>query len=187
MRSNQNARGQSTVEFAMTLSLLVAVILFFLQVSLVMAFGSYVQYATFMAARSYLSGEVDAAQQRQKAVDVVVQMLKKGPGQEGVDRWPGLGRGVSDSNPAGALIGPGPQFSSSRDPTLSWQDGVRYTFRSRLLMMPLLKGQDSLAGDSMQTIDLTSESWLGREPTQSECLGGIAAASGGRGIVDNGC
>ena len=54
-------------------------------------------------------------------------------------------------------------------------------------MMPLLRGDDLSEGETMQTIDLTSESWLGRDPSQEECLESISAATGGRGIVDNGC
>lgn len=183
-----HSQGQSTVEFAMTLGLLVSIILFFLQLSLVMAFGSYVHYATFMAARTYQSGASARSRQRERAAEIVTLLLKKGPGQEGIDRWPGLGTGIaSGTTPAGATIGAGPQLAQNPVPSFSWQEGVRYTFRSRLLLMPFLRDDASAGGDPISSVDLTAESWLGREPTREECLESVAASTGGRGVVDNGC
>ncbi len=175
----------------MTIGLLVSVILFFLQLSLIMAVGSYAHYATFMAARTFLSGATTSSRQRERAAEIITLLLKKGPGQEGIDRWPGVAKGIANgTTPAGATIGAGPQFAQNRTPSLSWQEGVRYTFRSRLLLMPFLRdesGSGAAGGDPISSVDLTAESWLGREPTREECLEAIAAASGGKGIVDNGC
>jgi len=51
--------GQSTVEFALTLILLMGLILFYLQLTLVFSYGNYVQLRTFMSARAFLSSGPD--------------------------------------------------------------------------------------------------------------------------------
>jgi hypothetical protein len=171
--------GQSTLEFALTLIFLLGFSLFFIQASLVFAYGNYVHYATFMSARAYLSAGSDQNDQIARARSVIVRMLKKGEGQAGSDRWPQIAKGVGGSNPPGLQMDPPGQFNPS-DYDYSWMEGVRYTFRSRLFVVPF--GQSS--GDSANSLTLTSESWLGREPTASECGSEMEKR---KGIYDNGC
>ena len=52
--------GQSTVEFVLVLALVFTFFLFYLQVSMVSAVGSYIQYATFMSARALLPARASA-------------------------------------------------------------------------------------------------------------------------------
>lgn len=181
-RQRDDESGQATMEFALTMLLLMGFVFFFLQFSLVSAVGNYIQYATFMGARAYLSAGSDPEEQRIRAREVMVRAVKKSTGQGGLDRWPILARGVAgQGEPAGVLVGPGPNYSDKRDKNFNWQEGVRYVFRSRLFLMPLL-------GDgSGGTLDLTSESWLGREPTYQECLRDVQSRSNGRMVLDNGC
>ena len=176
----RDQKGQSTVEFALTLILLMAFTMFFLRLSLVFGFANYVHYATFMSARAYLAARPDADNQQQVAKDVIIGMLKK-PGSGGVDRYPIIAKGEQ-----GADI-PGFAFNDPHyDPTDSstvWMQGVRYRFRSRIFVMPL--AGLSAKTSSQNDLILTSESWLGHEPADLDCRGDMQKA--GEGIFDNGC
>ncbi|MEO5970911.1 MAG: hypothetical protein ABIQ95_13365, partial [Bdellovibrionia bacterium] len=63
----------------------------------------------------------------------------------------------------------------------SWMTGVRYTFKSKLMMIPM--GGTGSSRGAVNSVTLTSESFLGREPTYIECN----EFMGSRGIYDNGC
>ncbi len=95
--------GQSTFEFALVLFLLMAFLLFYVQLALMMGYGNYAHYATFMAARAYLSAGPNKGDQTSRAHNVIVRMVKKGQGQEGVDRFPSIAkadrRGGSQGGP----------------------------------------------------------------------------------------
>lgn len=171
--------GQTTIEFALTLILLLAFVLFFLQFALVSAWGNYVHYATFMSARAYLAAGPDPSDQEDRARNVILKTTKRGLGRGGMDRYPLIARGYGAGNPRGAEIGKGAQFNPD-DPALSWMEGVRYTFRSKLFLLPFGKPSDR----SVNSLTLTSESWLGREPSYFECQGELGDK---KGIFDNGC
>jgi hypothetical protein len=182
-------RGQSTLEFVLTLTLILGFSLFFIQASLVFAYGNYVHYATFMSARAYLSAGPTREDQVMRARSVIVRMLKRSEAEAGVDRFAAIARGVGGSNPPGFEVNPPPQF----DPTkrdFSWLEGVRYTFRSRMFVIPLGgrssvgKGASGNDGNSANSLTLTSESWLGRETTTEECIGEMEKR---KGTYDNGC
>jgi hypothetical protein len=180
MNRDANQSGQSTIEMALTLVLLMAIILFFLQLTLIFGYGNYIHYATFMSARAYLSGGPDRDDQAQRAKDVLYHMLAKG-GQAGApDRWGFIGQGTGGTDPVGADIGDSqnPAFSPT-DRNFSWLQGVRYTFKSRLFLLPLGRAN---AASSANMLTLVSESWLGREPTYTECTSALAG-----GDYDNGC
>jgi hypothetical protein len=193
--------GQSTIEFALTMILLIAFIFFYFQISMIFAFGSFAHYATFMSARAYLSSGPTLQDQQSRARSVMLHLVKKGEGQSG-DRMPWLAKGIGDGDPVGVQIGPSAQFKDA-DSTFSWMQGVRYTFRSKLFLLPFAgagKGMSqgpgtSNAGGPPNTVTLTSESWLGRDPASDECQGllGKGGAQGGQGggqtgwAFDNGC
>lgn len=184
--------GQATVEFALTLVLLMAFILFVLQLSLVFAWGNYIQYATFLSARAYLAAGDTRADQAERARAVMERMVKK-PGFAGLDRYPMLAKGEDGQDAmggqvAGFSVDPPPQF----DPTTranSWMEGVRYTFRSRIFMMPLT-GRERASSDGKEgSVRLTSESFLGRDPSHQECIEYMEqfGAIGKDVVIDNGC
>jgi hypothetical protein len=177
VRRSKNESGQATIEFALTLMLLLVFFFFYLQLSLVMAVGNYFQYATFMSARALLSSGPDDGDQIDRATQVLSMMVKRGANNPGQDRWTPIAKGAGGGGGivTGALIGQGPEFAP-KDRDKSWQEGVRYTFRSRLFLIPF--------GNVPGAIELTSESWLGREPTISECSDFMSTVSG---IIDNGC
>ena len=101
-----------------------------------------------------------------------------------------IAQGVG-GDPAGmALDSSGTQnFQPIR--TLSWLQGVRYTFRSRLFLLPFggsgapSSGNANVqGGSSVNSLTLTSESFLGREPADGDCQEQMAKWNG---IYDNGC
>jgi hypothetical protein len=180
MRERTGEKGQSTVEFALTLVLLMSIILFFLQLTLIFSYGNYVHYATYMSARAYLSSGPSKDDQAERAKDVLNIMLTRGGSAGGPDKYSFIGQGFGGTDPIGAEIGDSqnPPFSAE-DRNLSWMQGVRYTFRSRLFILPMGRAQ---ASSSANVLTLTSESWLGREPSFAECLTDLAERD-----FDNGC
>lgn len=171
-----NEKGQSSIEFAMTLFLVIIFFVFFFQLAITFAIGNYFHYATFMSARAYLSAGSDEGDQQARARNTLSRMVKKSIDNPGADRWPFFAKGRDGD---GQEIGPGAQFQP-KSTDYSWMQGVRYRFRSRLLMFP------GLGGDGPASLDLTSESWLGREPTYSECMKFLEERVG-KVVIDNGC
>ena len=161
-----------------------AFILFFFQLTMIFSFGNYVHYATFMSARAYLSAGPDQQDQRARALNVLVKMVKRSEGTTGIDKFPSIAKGTGGGEIAGIEIGPGSIFREG-DRNSSWMQGVRYTFKSKLFLIPLAgSGRGSQRDPSVNTLTLTSESWLGREPTESDCM---EAIRGFNGLIDNGC
>ncbi|MGZ3697259.1 MAG: TadE/TadG family type IV pilus assembly protein [Bdellovibrionota bacterium] len=191
-----NQAGQSTIEFVLTCSLMMAFIFFYLKLSLFLAWGNYAHYATFMSARAYLSAGPTQEDQRTRARSVAQQLLKRSEGNN-LDRYPVVAKGFdkaggggdsgivgyTDSNPEQNPAAPGPHERNS-----SWMEGVRYSFRGRLFAIPLGKPTTrGLASDTSppDVLELTSESWLGREQTFEECLRTLEKSKDA--ILDNGC
>ncbi|MFZ9596498.1 MAG: TadE/TadG family type IV pilus assembly protein [Bdellovibrionia bacterium] len=171
--SYEDQRGQALIEFALSMLLFMSFFLFYFQLAMTFAFGSFAQYATFMSARAYLSAGPSVEDQETRARDVIVRMLKKSIGASGVDRFPSIARGVEGEDPPGyQLMRP--------NPSLVWMTGVRYKFRSKVFVLPLA-GSGSSKG-AVNSVTLTSESFLGRDPTAQECQ----RFMGGR-AFDNGC
>ena len=186
--------GQATTEFALTLILIMAFILFFVQFSLVMAWGNYVHYATFMSARAYLSAGPTDEDQEQRAEAVAIRMLKRS-GETGRDRYPVIGEGVSEndtgaSQVTGLFVKEPDDYYDRKSKNSSWMEGVRYTFRSKVFMMPLAGSSRSPSGtgatkkDATNSVTLTSESWLGKDPSAESCRAYMQKV---KGLVDNGC
>jgi hypothetical protein len=178
---NKAISGQSTVEFTLTLILFLGFTFFFLRLALVFGFANYAHYATFMAARSYLSANARIEDQEQNARSVIIRTLKKSQAQPSVDRFPFMGRGVGGEFPPGASIKPPAQFQPKVRP-FSWLQGVRYTFRSRLFLFPFQRGGEGTS--PRNSLELTAESWLGKESTFEDCRVYLGTKNG---IFDNGC
>ena len=177
-RAKQNA-GQATIEFALTMILFFSFFMFYFQITMIFAFGNFVHYATFMAARAYLSSGPNQEDQYTRARSVIVQMLKRSAGAAGIDRFPFIARGTDGGDPGGMDI-----MENGRGQT--WMTGVRYTFKSKLFMIPM-GGTGSPRGP-VNSVKLTSESFLGREPSFSECDASMTSGNGdGAWKYDNGC
>lgn len=174
----QGEQGQATIEFALTILLVLAFVLLYVQASMVFAWANYIQYATFMSARAYLSAGHDQEDQARRARDVMVVTVKRGIGQPNLDRIPFLAEGEGGGEPRGVMIDAPAEFEAqTRD--LSWLEGVRYRFKSRVFLVPL-SGPSTAP---VNTVTLVSESWLGREPSYQDCLGYMGEGW----IIDNGC
>lgn len=174
--------GQSTIEFAIATAMSLAFVFFFIHLSMLLAYGNLVHYATFMAARTYMAASDSVDDQVSRGQEILVRLLKKSVAQPGVDRYPFIARGDGGNGeiPGLIVLGPGPNFSP-KNRNLSWQEGVRYKFRARIIPVPLSagRGQDNV-------LTLISESWLGREPSTLDCERELATKLGGV-TFDNGC
>lgn len=179
-----NQHGQSTVEFALSILLMMGFVLFFVQLSFLFAYGNLVHYATFMAARSYLAAGDSPEEQTERAKSVIIQLLKRSAGMAGVEKYPFIakGEGNGGSNVPGLItLGDGPNFDPANS-SLSWMQGVRYRFKGKLTSVPLGGGKEG----SANFLTLTSESWLGRERSAQECQKALSTIQGGV-LYDNGC
>ena len=168
--------------------LLLAFTLFFMQISLVFSFGSFAHYATFMSARALLAAGPTQGDQYTRAKNVIIQTLKKSVGEPGVDKFPSIARANGQGELPGYMAGPGKQFQPTNI-AFSWMTGVQYTFRSKIFLISLgkSKGQTATAFTRVppNTLELTAESWLGMEVSESECSGPQQMGKGWR--FDNGC
>jgi len=174
----------------MSMLLIFGFLFFFIQLSLILAWGNYVQYATFMSARAYLSGGRDQGDQNDRAKRVLQRMVKLGEG-DSRDRFPMVAKGQGSGDLTGAEIGAGQNFDRNNY-YLSWMQGVRYTFRSRLFLLPLSVSSRNRPNPNAGQLTLTSESWLSRDPTYRECMSyfsntGIGTIGSGKVFIDNGC
>lgn len=163
-----NEDGQSIIEFILASGVVIALVFGFVRFCYTLGWASYVQYATFMSARAYLAAGPSDEDQVDRAQEVLTKMLKSGGG--GADKAPLLARGIGGGSITGAEVGPGKEFSPD-DRRQSWMQGVRYTFRARVL------------GVRASTFEMTSESWLGREPSEDRCLSALKP----KWELDNGC
>lgn len=163
--------GQATIEFTLVMILLIGFVFFYVQLALILGWSNYIQYATYLSARAYVSGGPDAGDQKERAEKVLNSMLKKGAGE----RVPFLAR----DDKGGAFVGKGPEFSDT-DRDSSWLEGARYSFKSKVFLLPV--GKSELPGEE-KYLHLTSETWLGREPSEAECRGQLPVGA----VIDNGC
>jgi hypothetical protein len=184
--------GQSTVEFILTIILLMGFVTFYTRFAYFLGYANLVQYATFMSARAYQSAAATQDEQVAAAESVIVALLKKSQGQRNTERF-GIAKAETGGSPKGARIGADTANFVATDENFSWLQGVRYSFRGQLfvnLFGTKPTAASAASGALPGEVMLTSESWLGREPTDEECSQELATRSSG-GIKleepDNGC
>jgi hypothetical protein len=148
--------GQALIEFVLGLMIVISIFFFYVKMAATFAVGNFIHYATFMSARAYSASASTVDQQIQNAESVLRSLL--------VGRWKALIKPGADSqgNVPGATVGPGPYFQedSLRD---FWNQGVTYSFETKLAFYPWSKGNQSIK------LDLVSESWMRREESITEC------------------
>lgn len=185
-RSEPSERGQSTLEFTLTLLMVMAFFFFFFQLAITFAFGNYVHYAVFMAARTYVAAGVSEKDQRDRAESVISEML----GGTNGDRYRRFGEGVqidgSNATLTGFEVGQiGPYRANRLD---GWMQGARYHFRSKIFPIALALGPPTANSAAENSLTLKAESFLGREPSFVECDAQMKNATSGKGrLYDNGC
>ena len=171
----RNRRGQSTLEFVLTMILLMGFVIFFTRFAFFLGYANLVQYATFMAARAYQSGTRDQSAKEENAKNVIRTLLKKGV--SGVDERYSIADTDVGGDPRGAQVGDAPEMAGGgrTDDSYSWLQGVRYSFRGKLFV-DIFGDKPTAASAPTQSrrgspgeVQLVSESWLGREPTREEC------------------
>ncbi len=171
--------GQATIEFALVMIFFLSFFVFYVQLTLVFAWGSWIQYATFMSARAYLSAGPTEEEQRERASSVLAAMVKESATVRNRDRMPMVAKGVGEGDLTGGFIGKG----SSR-PQDAWMEGVSYSFESKVFLIPMGRLNRSARDSEANRLRLKSESWLGRHPDKSSCESFISSFLG---VADNGC
>jgi len=181
MRRRRRESGQSTIEFALTMTLLMGFVLFFVHLAFLFAYGNLVHYATFMSARAYLSAGEDPEGQVKRAQTVIIRLLKRSEVNPGVEKYQFVAKGVEGEEIPGMYYSPKAPYDG-KDRGFSWLQGIRYKFRATLPMIPLSTGNGGA-----NSLTLTSESWLGREKTRVEVNSSmLKLPGGGRILEDNG-
>jgi len=147
----QNRKGQSAVEFIIVCLVVFFFLLFFMSVSFVLILSQYMDYATFMAARTYKAAHGSPQEQREEAERVFLSYAN-------LVRGSGLVKRVSNLE----FIKVDPQGRQHQS------EGVRVQYDLDLFYLPplFIRGPAPSSG-----ITLTSESFLGRDPNYDECTG----------------
>jgi hypothetical protein len=191
-KARKRESGQSTLEFILTIILLMGFVTFYTRFAYFLGYANLVQYATFMSARAYQSAAATQDEQSAAAENVIVALLKKSQGQRNTERF-AIAKPENVGSPKGARIGADTVNFVATDENFSWLQGVRYSFRGQLfvnLFGTRPTAASAAPGGSPGDVKLTSESWLGREPTDEECSQELATRSSNGNkpeAPDNGC
>ncbi len=207
--------GQVIVEFIIVFSLIITLIFIFVQMSWGIAWGHYAHYATYMAARAYLSAGLTQGDQLDAAGAVLSQSLKIAGGKD-VFTFLAPSRGGGDRDATGqepvkgAMVGTHPEAIGKEHTRLySWAEGVQFNFNLKVFLLPIsaMVAKDG-QGKNIHppgggkaiiwkgVIPFTSDSFLGREPSIDECFREMTRLSTSTGInrgdnldfiEDNGC
>lgn len=175
----KDKKGQSAVEFIVVSVIVFFFLLFFLSLAFTLVLSQYMDYATFMAARTYKAAHSSPQNQRERARRVFLDYFEPVKANA-------LVKSVSEL-----------QFITAEPGGREHQsEGVRVTYEVNLFYLPPLFAKDQISS----TLTLTSESFLGRDPTNEECKNffsdfanriGVNLRSGGGDLTsrmeDNGC
>ena len=149
----KNSKGQSAIEFLMTFTIVLAIVLSFYKIAVNFTNGYLVQYATFMASRSYLvydrnatmvKDDAPAADRAKQAFDRF-SIPKLIPGFNGV-----------------------PSFNDPEYQGNKTYVGAVTTYSQSFSISNMFGGKN--------TLTLKSESFLGRGPSRAECGTRVCAA-----------
>lgn len=167
----KDRKGQAAVEFMMVAVVLFFFLLFFLSLSILLVVSEYIDYATFMAARTYKTGASRETKQRENAKLVFDTYTNK---------IQGIARNIKL------------EFDVRTDPNSTQTAGLLATYDMDLFYLPPIFSKTR----NPSRISLSAESHLGRDPSFEECqnffLGFIRRAGAGFESVaeqmeDNGC
>ncbi len=136
-----NQKGQSAIEFITVVVVVFFFLLFYLSFSITLVASEYVDYATFMAARTYKSGHIDVKSQQAAAQRVFKFYMDP---LESIIRNPRL------RLPSGAT---------------NQTEGVKSNYEVDLFYLPPL----FVKGGSPSRLQLSSETQMGRDPSLKDC------------------
>ena len=171
----KNNGGQAVIEFILGLLIVISFFFFYVRLSAVFAISNYIQYATFMSARTLASSAKDQMVQEENAKQVLQSMVS--------GKFKGL---IQAKSGDGMFVGDGNYFTSL-GPIEEWNHGASYQFSAKLSFYPFS------ANDQAVMLDLTSESWMPRERSEDECQKAKARIEAMTGVQnvkvewDNGC
>lgn len=170
----KNRRGQAAIEFIAVVVVLFFFLFFYLSLAIVLTVSEYVDYATFMAARTYKSGFSTEEFQQRYARDFVFQKY--------IEKIsPDIARNFKLEFVA-------------LDPNDEQTKGVVATYDMDLFYLPPLFVTDD--DKPISRISLKSEAFLGRDPAFQDCINYFEGFSNRLGIDlggllglmdDNGC
>ena len=146
MKKLRNQSGQAAIEFMVSVVVIFFFLFFFLSITVLIVTSEYLDYAVFMAARTYKAGSGTEAGARDRALDVLGQYTSK---------IQGLARNFR------------PNFTRI-DPSDEQTAGVEMSYEMDLFYLPPVFLDPSSAA-WQNRVSLTSESHLGRDPGQNEC------------------
>lgn len=174
----KNQRGQASIEFIITFIFTIGVFIFFIRLALNMSAGFMAHYATFMASRSYLVMDNGSNRDFNSDTNALEEARR-------IFSSFRLGRfGISGAS--ATLDANAPEYPAKKYEYV----GIRYSFRLPLTGYKIFGGNE--------TLNLQSESFLGREPVRANCyertceaMKGINNAGGDctdhTTLYDNGC
>lgn len=190
-RRKKQESGQTMIEFLLVIMLVLTLVFGFMQLAWALAWGHYVQYSTYMAARAYFSARATKGEQLESATNVLRAMVKNQAGNRElvgsiVKARTGDNRNVKGAEPVpGAFIGAHPfaDATGMTERAYSWAEGVQYNWQFKLFIIPLASFLRKDEGKTIQIgpqgegetlrwdgmIGLTSDAWLGREVSVEEC------------------
>lgn len=136
--------GQSAIEFIVVVVVLLFFLMFFLSLSILLVVSDYIEYATFMAARTYKSMYSTRAVQERNARTVFNSYTKN---------VQGIARNMSIS-----FVGGGQRGDQAA--------GVKSSYTIDLFYLPPI----FVPGTIPSAVNLTSETRLGRDPANEDCF-----------------
>lgn len=174
LRNKLNQKGQAAIEFILVVIVVFFFLLFYLSLTMVLVTSEYVDYATFMAARTFKTASSDRSFQEQYAREVFNKYMVK------------IG-GIA-KNPSMRIV-----YTNPNDEQTA---GIVSNYQMDLFYMPPLFIKNGTQPASR--ITLSSEAHLGRDPTLNDCLNyfnnfsqqfglGIEGTSLINEMDDNGC
>ena len=166
-RKKRDIKGQSSVEFIISFVVVLGFCFSFFRLAILYTNGYLVHYATYMAARSYMVFDNNSNEP------------SGGDGGAGL-----LAKKVFDGFKVGGLVG-------SYSGNLEVHDPESFnTYINNLYVGVWTEFQQQLPTVLMgkkRTLNLRSESFLGREPTRSECYNRICRAMGEAALTSEYC
>lgn len=149
MEKRREESGQAFIEFLLTISFILGFLFMFIRLSLYSTSGFMAHYATFMASRTYLVVD-DASLSDENVYSLAKSRAEDVFSHFKIERF-GIKNGVLSFN--------SPSFTNNRAYKL--YVGAFYTFKQALSGLSLLTGG--------KTLDLVTESFLGKAPSRSQC------------------
>lgn len=145
-RLKTDQRGQAAIEFISVIVVVFFFLFFYLSLTITLVMSQYMDYVTFMTARTYKSGYSSEEFQERNAQRVF---------QSYVDRVTGV------------IHNPQLEFIRS-DPSTPQRAGVVASYDVDLFYLPPLFVGDAVPGGR---VTVRSEARLGRDPANAECVG----------------